>query len=93
METMEKLKGPRNATSQEKLKRVQDGQRALLSRLDRILQLLMKKASPELSDHETRWFEELKRMKDEVAGNGRYDEWSLAARTSMVCEHTARAKF
>jgi nucleoporin NUP82 len=83
-EAMEKLKGPGNTKTQESLKRVQDGQRALLTRCDRIVQSLMEKASPDLSEHETKWFEELRRMKDEIAGAGRYDEWSLVARTEQA---------
>jgi hypothetical protein len=55
----------------------------LLSRLDRTLQGLMRKASPELSENESRWFEELKRMKNEVLGAGRYDEESLRARAKL----------
>jgi nucleoporin NUP82 len=49
-----------------------------------MLRGLMDKASPELSEYETRWFEELKRMKGEIGGAGRYDEGSLVARTRMV---------
>ncbi|KAH9045181.1 hypothetical protein EDB85DRAFT_2165813 [Lactarius pseudohatsudake] len=57
-----------------------DGQQALLGRLDRVLGELMKRASPTLSDHETKWFGELGRMRQQVLGAGRYDEASLMAR-------------
>jgi len=83
-ELVERLKGPRRVASEEKFKKVQEEQRALLGRLDRMLQGLMEKASPELSEHETKWFEELKRMKEEITGIGRYDEGSLVARTRLV---------
>lgn len=78
------LRDTRHAASQEQVARVQEAQKALLARLDRVLQALMQKASPELSEHETKWFEELGRMKEEVTGAGRYDEGSLAARTALV---------
>ena len=84
MKLVEKLKGSHHDAFQGKLKRIQDEQKVLLARLDRILQSLMEKASPELSEHETRWFEELKRLKEEVAGAGRYDEGSLVARARLV---------
>lgn len=71
----------------DRVKRVMDKQKMLLARSDRILQALVEKASPELSEHEKKWFEELRRMKDEVAGGGRSDEWSLAARTRLVSGH------
>jgi nucleoporin NUP82 len=84
-ELIEKLKGPLYDASQEKLRRIQNAQKALLARLNRVLQLLMEQASPELSEHETKWFEELKRLKEEVTGVGRYDEGSLVARAKSVC--------
>lgn len=82
---VEKLKGPRRSASENRFKAVQDNQKVLLARLDRMLQGLMEKASPELSEHETKWFEELKRMKEEIVGAGKYDEGSLVARTRLVC--------
>lgn len=84
IELIERLKGSRYNASQEKIKRIQTVQKVLLARLDRILQSLMEKASPELSENETKWFEELKRLKQEVTGAGRYDEGSLVARTKLV---------
>jgi len=44
----------------------------------------MDRASPELSEYETKWFAELKRMQGEVVGAGKYDEGSLLARTRML---------
>jgi nucleoporin NUP82 len=70
--------------SEARWERIQAEQKVLLRRLDRMLQGLMEKASPELSEHETKWFEELKRMKEEISGSGRYDEGSLVARTRLV---------
>lgn len=82
---VENLKGPRHDKTQERMEKVQQMQKILLGRLDRLLQSLMEKASPELSEYETKWFEELKRMKEDIMGAGRYDEGSLAARTKLVC--------
>jgi nucleoporin NUP82 len=45
---------------------------------------IYEKVAPELSEQETKWFEELKRMKAEVLGQGKYDEQSLRARTKLV---------
>jgi nucleoporin NUP82 len=84
MDVIEKLRIRRSALTQYKLGAIQDTQKSLLSRLDRVLQALMEKASPELSEHEKKWFQELRRMKGEVAGVTRYDERSLAVRTSLV---------
>ncbi|KAH7924035.1 hypothetical protein BV22DRAFT_1091637 [Leucogyrophana mollusca] len=85
-----KLKGPRFAASQDRFNKAQATHKSLSARLDRTLQALMQQASPELSEHETKWFEELKRMKAEVVGAGRYDEGSLAARTSLLGREYAR---
>ena len=52
--------------------------------MKRLLEALIKKASPDLNEHETRWFEELKRMKAQVMGVGRYDAESLKMRTRKV---------
>jgi nucleoporin NUP82 len=81
---IEKLKGERQDETRRKLETVRDGQKALMARIDRISVAMTKKASPEVSEHEKRWFEELKRMKEEVVGRGRYDEEALASRTNMV---------
>lgn len=87
MAMMEQLKGPRYANLTERVQRIRDSQKALSARQDRILQNLVQQASPELSEHEKKWFDELKRMKEEVAGAGRYDEGSLAARARLVSGH------
>ena len=81
---VEQLRGPRHARSATRFEQIQKEQKVLLGRLDRMLQGLMEKASPELSEHETKWFEELKRMKEEISGSGRYDDESLVARTRLV---------
>jgi nucleoporin NUP82 len=49
-----------------------------------MLRGLMDRASPDLSEYETKWFGELKRMQNEIVGAGRYDEGSLAARARLV---------
>lgn len=81
---IQRLSEVRCKASKDRIARIQDTQKELLRRLDRTLQHLMLKASPVLSEHETKWFEELKRMKQDVAGSGRFDETSLVARTKMV---------
>ncbi|ESK97559.1 hypothetical protein Moror_17559 [Moniliophthora roreri MCA 2997] len=87
---IDRLKGPRRQATEVRLQKVQEQQKLLLRRLDRLLQTMMEKASPELSEHETKWFEELKRMKEEVMGAGRYDEGSLATRINLLQREYAR---
>lgn len=82
---VERLKGPARVAGEARWERIQNEQKVLLRRLDRMLQGLMEKASPELSENETKWFEELKRMSEEISGSGKYDEGSLVARTRLVC--------
>ena len=65
----------------EKVRKTQD---ELQERLDRTLRIYMRKVAPELSEQETKWFDELKRMKAEVLGQGKYDEQSLRARAKLV---------
>ncbi|KAF4574789.1 hypothetical protein EYR36_006139 [Pleurotus pulmonarius] len=81
---IQRLSEVRFKASKDRIARIQDTQKELLRRLDRTLQHLMLKASPVLSEHETKWFEELQRMKQDVAGSGRFDETSLVARTKML---------
>ncbi|KAH8118607.1 hypothetical protein DFH11DRAFT_1568326 [Phellopilus nigrolimitatus] len=76
--------GPRKREIQERAKKLQDEQARMLGRMDRVLQALIKKASPELNEHETRWFEELQRMKAQVQGVGRYDQDSLKSRIRQL---------
>ncbi|KAF5393939.1 hypothetical protein D9757_000165 [Collybiopsis confluens] len=77
---VDKLKGPSGEANLTRIQKVHQEQKILLKRLDRMLQVIMEKASPELSEHETKWFEELKRMKEAILGVGKYDEASLASR-------------
>lgn len=79
------LRGVRQDRISARARGIQDGQQALLGRLDRVLGELMKRANPTLSDHETKWFGELGRMRQQVLGVGRYDEASLMARVQAVC--------
>ncbi|KAG6336349.1 hypothetical protein ID866_2744 [Astraeus odoratus] len=84
LKKMEELKGPRCANIEARVLGIMESHKALMTRLDRTLQSLMQQASPELSESETKWFEELRRMKSEVQGTGRYDENSLVARVSLL---------
>lgn len=81
---VERLKGYSKNVMEERIPKVQEEQKRLLGRYDRLLQALMAKASPELSEYETKWFEELKRMKQQILGSGKYDEDSLVMRMKMV---------
>ncbi|GAA5883205.1 hypothetical protein JCM1840_004672, partial [Sporobolomyces johnsonii] len=51
-----------------RLARVEDTQRALLARTDRVLQRLMDAHQPSLSTYEKKWFDELTRLEREVKG-------------------------
>ncbi|KAG6833726.1 hypothetical protein H0H87_001158 [Tephrocybe sp. NHM501043] len=87
---IENLKGPRKAATEARLKKVQAEQKSLLGRLDRVLQGMMERASPGISENETKWFEELRRMKGEITGFGRYDDESLVSRTRLLEQEYAR---
>lgn len=89
-EKVEMLKGSKKEGMEVRIKQMQETQKDLQSRLDRLLTALMKKASPELSEHETKWFEELKRMKQEVLGVGKYDDGSLVAKAKQLEKEYAR---
>ncbi|KAI6164741.1 hypothetical protein EDD17DRAFT_1557731 [Pisolithus thermaeus] len=84
MKKVEELRSPRYAQTESRVQKIMESHKKLTARLDRTLQLLMQQASPDLSESETKWFEELRRMKAEVFGAGRYDEGSLAARISLL---------
>ncbi|KAG6911695.1 hypothetical protein DXG01_007945 [Tephrocybe rancida] len=86
---IENLKGPRREVTEARLKKIQAEQKTLLGRLDRVLQGMMERASPGISENETKWFEELRRMKGEITGFGRYDDESLVARTRLVCRRAS----
>jgi nucleoporin NUP82 len=73
-----------------RIERLKDGQGSLLGKTDKVLRRLMEEASPGLSEHEKKWFEELKRMKGAIEGEGRFDEESLVARTASLEKEYAR---
>lgn len=70
----------------DRINNVQNVHTQLVKRMNRLLETQIKKASPDLNEHETRWFEELKRMKAQVLGVGRYDSDSMKMRTRKVCK-------
>lgn len=78
------MKGSRRESLQIHLRQVQEEQSRLLVRMDKVLQALISKASPDLNEHETKWFEELQRMKAQVIGVGRHDQTSLKSRIQQV---------
>ncbi|PIL37279.1 hypothetical protein GSI_00972 [Ganoderma sinense ZZ0214-1] len=82
--TVKALGGPRQRAAQDRIALARETQKALVEGLERVLQGLMVKASPELSESESRWFEELRRMKAEVVGAGKYDDQALLARTKLL---------
>ena len=84
LEIVRSLATTRQEEAQARIAKAQETQKALLARSDRVLQGLMKKASPALSENEAKWFEELRRMKEEVVGAGKYDDRSLAAKAKLV---------
>ncbi|KAL6309749.1 hypothetical protein BKA93DRAFT_876721 [Sparassis latifolia] len=81
---IERIKGRRRAEMKQRMERLHEAQKKLSARLDRTLQSLMEKASPELSVHETKWFEELRGMKQEVVGASKFDSRSLTVRAKVL---------
>jgi nucleoporin NUP82 len=78
------LRGARQDHTDARARAIRAGQQTLLARLDRVLGEIMKRANPTLSDQETKWFDELSRMREQVLGVGRYDDASLKARVQTV---------
>lgn len=79
-----KQRGSQTVGAGSRLEQMEETQKGLMKRFDRLLQGLMAKASPELSEQEQKWFEELKRMKEEILGRGRYDEGAILSRVKLV---------
>ncbi|KAG2077550.1 hypothetical protein BDR04DRAFT_1113524 [Suillus decipiens] len=88
LDLIEQLGGLRNSEVKGRLERIREVYRALASRLDHRLQTLMQQASPKLSEYETKWFEELRRMKAEIAGAGSLNDMAAkdAERKKHLCE-------
>ncbi|KAF8528785.1 hypothetical protein BU17DRAFT_73080 [Hysterangium stoloniferum] len=80
----ERLKGEEHTKLQHRFEQAIHEQKLLLKRSDKVLQGLMDSSSPVLTEHEKRWFAELKRMKDDVLGVSSYDSGSLKARTDTL---------
>lgn len=81
---LEMSRTKRCAAWKERVEKVRKTQEELLERSDKTLRVYMKKVAPELSEQESKWFEELKRMKAEILGQGKYDGQSLRERTKLV---------
>lgn len=75
-----RLKGTTQGSMKNRLEKVTRAQNELLERATRVLQRLMDSFSPQLSDFERQWFDELRRMSAEVAGG----TGGLKARTEMA---------
>ena len=82
VEALEKLSGTGQDALKARIERVMGVQRDLLARGDKLLQRLMDSHSPVLSEYEKRWFAELARMRNEVAGGN--DGRALVARGEML---------
>ncbi|KAF8450379.1 hypothetical protein L210DRAFT_956699 [Boletus edulis BED1] len=83
-ERLKNIQGEKEEGITGRVERMRERHKELMGRADRILQVLMNRASPELSECETKWFGELARMKAEVIGSGKFDEGSLKARTALL---------
>ena len=83
-EKVRAIRGAREVGVIGRVERMKETHKELMKRADKILQALMNSASPGLSECETKWFEELGRMKAEVIGAGKFDDGSLKARTALV---------
>jgi len=92
-ERVKDIQGSREEWIVGRVERMKGKHKELMGRADRVLQALMNDASPELSECETKWFEELGRMKAEVIGAGKFDEGSLRARTALVSDDRCLARF
>lgn len=84
LNSLQALRESRAAACRKRLSVANEQQEALLNRMEKILRRLTLKASPELSEHERKWFEELNRMREEVVGVGRFDQQSLKIRATLV---------
>ncbi|BGP22116.1 hypothetical protein JCM10295v2_000994 [Rhodotorula toruloides] len=64
-----------------RLRTVEEKQRALLARTDRVLQRLVESHQPEISAHERKWFDELERLEGQIVGD---ESGSLESRTRRL---------
>lgn len=92
-ERVKDIQGSREEGIVGRVERMKGKHKELMKRADRVLQALMNGASPELSECETKWFDELGRMKAEVIGAGKFDERSLRARTALVSDDRCSARY
>jgi nucleoporin NUP82 len=81
---LQTLRAKRQDDAQRKLDALRAKHAEMLKRTEAVLKRLMLRASPELNEHETRWFHELSRMKEEVYGFDKYDDQSLNAKADRV---------
>jgi nucleoporin NUP82 len=78
------LRTKRQDDAQRKLDTLRAKHADMIKCTETVLKRLMLRASPELNEHETRWFHELSRMKEEVFGMDKYDDQSLGAKADRV---------
>ncbi|KAI0729377.1 hypothetical protein C8Q72DRAFT_778331 [Fomitopsis betulina] len=90
VERVAKLRGEKQERTVKKVEALRTGQKAIVARADAVLKSMVQKASPDLSENESKWFGELRRMKAEVMGVGKYDDRSLAARLKLLSKEVDR---
>ncbi len=78
------LKSLRRENLHNRLKRLQDEQQHMSTRIEGLRRSLVSRASPELNDAEAQWFQELHRINNRVAGTTPYEQASLVARVKTV---------
>lgn len=79
-----------------RLRRAEEKQRELLARTDRVLQRLVESHQPSISTYERKWFDELRRLEEQVAGRrpaeGDDDDSDGAADETQAASLEMRAK-
>ena len=70
-ERVARLRGEKRERTTRKIEALRTNQKAIMARADALLQNMVQRASPDLSENESKWFEELRRMEAEVMGVGK----------------------
>ncbi|KAH9843921.1 uncharacterized protein C8Q71DRAFT_826054 [Rhodofomes roseus] len=90
LDKVAQLKDSRRERTVKRVEELQASQKAIMARADAVLQSMVQKASPALSENESKWFEELRRMKAEVMGVGKYDDRALSSRLKLLQKEVDR---
>ncbi|KIY73757.1 hypothetical protein CYLTODRAFT_193304 [Cylindrobasidium torrendii FP15055 ss-10] len=78
------LRNKKRQETEERVKNIREGHAALMAKANRTLQSMIDNASPELSEEEKKWFDELKRIKRDVEGASKHDELALGNRVATM---------